>query len=513
MNINGLEKYTKFDLSSAKSILLSIAPDATEFFDYNRIKARNQYYDSNFNGNSIVKSEFEKCVFHDVHFDGTAGESSKFLDCNFNDCYFNNARLDNSNFSGSKFVWQKNTAIINSSDFSNCNFTNVNFDGISVSGCNFITSWFEKALITNTNYNYCNFENSTFNSVLIENSDLSKVSLDYVEFQNCKLINSTFQIFSILRSFNGLNHIYKYQDEVFLKFPDSQAKVSGREFLCILNDIKSYFYYKNDFFALANIEIFLGQNESAYNSILLGLENSLNKRDFKEIKYLCKLASSNLFFTKSQLNYLYALLTNDNVIKKLTSSEYRNYLTEINNIKRILIDNPYNLPQMRITIETDIDYMDTEKVGMVINYINTAYRISSPDSPTYLTISHNSPDIFEFYLSNSEPLLTNTYIVLSILLLGVSNQIVDLVNKLSESNKLTLEQDLLRLNIKEKERKHLLNINESEEIKKSNYVEKTEIAPKEFRKHIKKIRFSTHTSKNDSVKKRFFEISVEDEYK
>lgn len=513
MKTKELIKYTKFDLASAKSILLDINPQLENIFDNNRIKAYNKKYNSTFDGSSIIKSEFDNCIFKEVSFNGTAGESSKFVNCSFFDCYFNNARLDNSNFSGAKFLLHKNATIIQSSDFSNCDFSNVLFENVSIVGCNFIESWFENTIINNCNYSYCNFENSMFDSISIVDSDLSRVSLDYVEFYNCKLINSTFQMFSILRSFNGLKYIDKYQDEVYLKFPESKESISGRKFLNILNDIRAYFFYKKDFFALANIEIYLGKNEDAFNSILLGLENSLIIRDFKEIKYLCKLASSNMFFTKAQLNRLYSLLTDNNVIEKLSISEYRNYLSEINNIKRILIDNPYTLPQMKITIETDIDYLDTDNVGKMIEYINVAYNISSQDSPTYLTISHNSPDIFEFFLSNNETLLTNTYIVLSVLLLGVTNQIVELIKNLSDCHKTTLEQDLLRIKIEEKDRKYLFGGNKRELQRKDNCVEKVEIAPKEFRKHIKKIKFSANTAKEVSSKKRTFEISITDEYK
>jgi hypothetical protein len=171
------------------------------------------------------------------------------------------------------------------------------------------------------------------------------------------------------------------------------------------------------------------------------------KKDFKEIKYLCKLASNNLFFSKKQLMELYALLNNKNIIEDMTYPEYRNYLDEMEGIKRLLVDNPYNLPQTKIVIETDIDYSDTKNVSRVIENINKAYSLVSEQSSTYLSIRHNSPDIFEFFLSNNDVILNNTFIVLVIIMLGVNNQVVEFIKGLSEIAKNALEIYLLKLEL------------------------------------------------------------------
>lgn len=504
---NKMTIYSKFDLETSESLLLRLDPDRFNKFDYKNIYAYNESFDSDYNGGHISKSQYEKCRFKNVFFDGTQGDSSKFIDCRFFNCKFENVNFERSDFSCSII---ENNSSINSCGFTKSNFSNTNFNGVSIAGCNFIETWLEDTQIINSTFEYCNFENAMFESVTLKNIDFSKVSLDYVEFINCSPNNVIFQFFSIIHSFNGLNLIKDNEKEVFLKFPDSQNQISGKEFLLSLKDLKAYFYFKNDYFALVNINIFLGENSEAYNNIVQGLSYCFRKKDFKEIKYLCKLASKNLFFSKNQLIELYTLLCDKHVIDTMSYPEYRNYLDEMEGIKRLLVDNPYNFPQTKITIETDIDYSDTRNVSYVIESINKAYSLVSEQSSTYLSIRHNSPDIFEFFLSNNDVVLNNTFIVLTVIMLGVNNQVIELIKGISEIAKNTLEIYLRKLDLSEKEKNLLLGerFNFTEPIQKS----KTKLAPKSFRKHIKKIKFSTNTASKNSNQKRTFEIEFVEEY-
>lgn len=498
---NEMTVYSKLDLEISESILLKLDPNRFNQFDYKNINAYNETFDSAYSGGHISKSQYHNCDFNKVFFDGTNGDSSKFIACHFLNCKFETANFGHSDFSYS--ILDQNSSIY-SCGFTKSNFINTLFNRVAVSGCNFIETWLVDTQIKNSTFEYCNFENSMFDSVTFENMDLSKVTIDYVEFRKCSLSNVVFQFFGIIHSFNGLNLIKENEDNVFLKFPDSPNQITGREFLLLLKDLEAYFYYKNDYFALANINIFFGENKTAYKNIVDGLNFCFNKKDFKEIKYLCKLASSNLFFTKKQLIQLYTLLTNKDVIEDMTYPEYRNYLDEIEDLKRLLIDNPYNLPQTKITIETDIDYSDTKNVVHVIESINTAYSLVSEQSSTYLSIRHNSPDIFEFFLSNNDVILDNTFIVLVIIMLGVNNQVVEFIKNLSDVAKNALEIYLLQLELNDTEKRLLFG----EKVETFDFAQKrkTKLTPKAFRKHIRKIKFSTNTASKESGQKRTFEI-------
>lgn len=503
--------YSKQELKHSESILVSLDPKRFKEFDYYHTDVINKKFGANFDGNKIRKSKYINCQFSDVKFDGTSGESSVITNCSFFDCSFENARFDNSDFTNSKFLPSSNKNSFTACGFSNSNFTNAQLNSLNISGSNFVESWFENSKLDNTFFVCCNFEGAFFDNVEINNCNFSKASLEFVEFNDCTTKNSTFQIFSILHSYNGLKFIEKFKDNVYLKFPDSDKQITGNTFLSILDEIEAYFYYKKDFFALANINIFFGKSDDAFKYILLGLDDSFKKKDFKLIRYICKLASLNLFFTKSQLSQLYSFLQNSDHISELNYFEYKNYLNEMDNIKKILIDNPYNLPQMKISIETDIDYNDTDNVAEIIKYINKTYNLVSPDSPTYLTISHNSPDIFDFFLSSDPEILHNTFIVLSICFLGVTTAIVNLIDKHNDIELKKLQQIISRLDIEEKSR-NLLGFANSSIEPKGIEIKKEPLAPNYVKKHVKRIKFSINSSNKNGTKKRTFVIENTGEY-
>ncbi|MGN1268028.1 MAG: pentapeptide repeat-containing protein [Candidatus Aphodocola sp.] len=503
--------YSKQELKHSESILVSLDPKRFKEFDYYHTDIINKKFGADFDGNKIRKSKYINCQFSNVDFNGTSGESSIMTNCRFYDCSFENARFDNSDFTDSKFLPSSNKNTLTACGFSNSNFTNVQLNSLNISGSNFVESWFQDSELDNTFFVCCNFEGALFDNVEINNCNFSKASLEFVEFNNCIANNSIFQIFSILHSYNGLKLIEKYKDCVYLKFPDSDKQITGNTFLSILDEIEAYFYYKKDFFALANISIFFGKSDNAFKYILFGLDDSFKKKDFKLIRYICKLASLNLFFTKAQLSQLYSFLQNNEQISELNYFEYNNYLNEMDNIKKILIDNPYNLPQMKISIETDIDYNDTDNVAEIIKYINKTYNLVSPDSPTYLTISHNSPDIFDFFLSSDPEILHNTFIVLSICFLGVTSAVVNLIDKHNDIELKKLQKIIYRLDIEEKSRK-LFGFPDSSLETKNIETKKEAIAPKCVRKRIKRIKFSINSSNNNETKNRTFEIENTEEY-
>ena len=501
--------YSKQELKHAESMLISLDPERFQNFDYYHSDIINQSFDSRFDGNKIRKSFYKNCQFSNVVFDGTSGESSVIRECTFMDCTFENARFDNSDFTGTKFLPAKSKNKLTACGFSNSNFTNAILNSLNISGSNFVTSWFDRSTIENIFFVCCNFEGSLFDNVTITNCDFSKASLEYVEFNNCVFKNSTFQIFSMLHSFNGLKYIEQNKTQVHLKFPDSKKQISGKVFLDILDEIEAYFYYKKDFFALANINIYYGKTEKAFQYILQGLDDSFNNKDFKLIRYLCKLASLNRFFTKSQLSQLYSILQNNSFINELNHYEYKNYLDEVDDIKKILIDHPFSLPQMKISIETDIDYNDVENVAEIIKYINKSYNLISPDSPTYVTITHNSPDIFDYFLSSNPDILNNSFVVLSILLLGVTNAVIGLVKKHTQNELLKLQIALAKIDLEEKEKKKL-GITDSSLIIRDNNQPKESIAPSHVRKRVKRIKFTISSTKNDVTKERSFVIENSD---
>lgn len=164
----------------------------------------------------------------------------------------------------------------------------------------------------------------------------------------------------------------------------------------------------------------MGNQDEALKYLLQGLKYNLLHKDFRIIKYLCKLASLNYFFTKKQLRSLYDVLYSNSLIAELNHHEYQLYLKEMDDIKKILVDNPFSSPQMIISIKTEIKANNYLYISKVLEVIQNTMMQCIPQGSSYISIRKNSPPIFEIFASDNLLQLYDFYLKLSSVLLGAT---------------------------------------------------------------------------------------------
>lgn len=421
-----MESITIKDLLPFSSIELKNAEQILEKFGSGRFSSEDYYY------NVVYKKEYDgskddlsfrklknlECIFNNITFNGTDGTSSLLFDCSLKGCQFNKASFNTSDFTKTKFESSENnthTQIFNSS-FTDSNFMGCFFQEITAEGCSFQNSTFEDAIINSCNFNCCNFENADFKNTSFNNVDLTTVCIDFAEFENVELLDVKFSYWGILWSFGGLQTIKKYEKTVKLGLPNSDEYITGVEFLDQLEQIEAYFYYKKDFFSLTNINIYLGNQEKAFLYVKEGLLYNLQIKNFRMIKYLCKLASNNHFFSKKQLSKLYYALQSNKFIRGMTCFEYKIYLNEMYDIKKLLIDNPFGEPQIIIRISTNIGNEEYDLLTDLLGYLEKVIAKTATQSSHCITLRHNSP--FSLEIFNSDILL-NLYSLLTTLIIGI----------------------------------------------------------------------------------------------
>lgn len=252
-------------------------------------------FNKSFNTNFLVKPQFDSCSFDRTNFYGTTTTHSIMNNCEIHNCDFANSSFTLSSFSKCNFLNSK----ISNSSFENTVFENTSLNKSVISGCSFTNSIIENTVFENTSINYCDFSGTLFKHSKIINSDLTNNGFDYVEFsENVVVKNVIFPFMDIFHTFGGLRLLRSFKDEISLSLSDSSKIISGADCLEQLKIFIPYFYAKSDFLAVANISIFIGEQENAYNAIIKGLKNCLGKKDFKLLFNLCKLASYNCFFLK-----------------------------------------------------------------------------------------------------------------------------------------------------------------------------------------------------------------------
>jgi len=421
--------FTKYEREEAINILKELDPVRFSESDYYAVDISNKEFDSAFSGNKIRKSRFTSCKFNEVIFYGTAGTSSAIVGCEFIGCTVENAGFDFVDFTSTHFGVGDSITKIESSGFAYSNFSDSKILNVICSGSNFDNAYFNRTLIKNARLKHCKFENAHFINVSFENVDLSNLGFEFALFENINMNNAVLPYMGVLQSFNLLQEIYKQPEMVSLKFPDSEITISAQEFFKHIDKLQSYFYEKRDFFVLANINIFMGNQKQSFMYIMMGLNDSIEKSDFRMIRYLCKLASTNHFFTRNQLREIYEYLNLPKITERFNHHDYQIYFHEMDKIKRVLIDNPFELPQIVISVKTTIPAEDSENAGLLIASLSKFIDLIAPQSINYLTLRHNSPNIIEIFSSDNLNALYNTMAVLAFICLGVSSTVFNLRNE------------------------------------------------------------------------------------
>lgn len=395
------EEFTTFEYESAESVMRTLDPQTLSSDDYVFAHIENQVVGSDYQGQCVKQPRFYNSVFNGTNFDGIYGQSSRIINCTFNKSRFKDAGMTMSDFSLSKFC---NDSLFNNCGCSKSNFTNTVFNAFVANASVFTECFFIQTKFEFCDFHHCSFENSQFKKCAFENCNLIHTTLEFATFDNVSFKDVTLPFWGVLKSFGLLNEISN-QKNICIKYSNKGKEISVPEFLDLLIPIQPYLYKKEEFFALANINIFLGNRDKAFYYILWGLNKGLKERDFRTIRFLCKLASYTIFFHRDDLRKLYNAIITNSYISDMNNHEYQLYLQEAIEIKKLLIDNPFSMPQLTITCHTDFEQENYFVWVEFINFLENTIRKSLPNCYYYFSVRHNSPPTFEIFISDLLPSL------------------------------------------------------------------------------------------------------------
>lgn len=508
-------QFTKIEQNIAEDLLKEFAPNELVYSTSTRSHPiENKKFDKNFCGRLVRQPQFRNCTFTEVDFSGIDGTASGWINCKINNSLFKDAGMNYSDFSGSHFLLD--TRIINTG-CSECNFTNTLFQNSVCDGTTFDRSFFINSIIKDCKFTHCSFIDGTFRNTAIENTVLTQASLEYATFQNITWGDNTILPFwGILKSYNGLDSIKKTQNKVYIQASINGSKILCERFIEMLNDLQPYFWKRKDFFVLANINIFLGHQKTALKYMLEGLRYSLDNRDFRMIRHLCELAANNHFFTREQLHLLYNILTSNDTLLKMNDHEYQIYIDELDTIKRLLIDNPYSMPQMVITYKTDYPDDTYEYLFCLVNFIEKSIKKYLPQASYYFTVHRNSPPTAEIFLSDTLINLYYFFVATTPLLIITAGKALSGLKSLLETQGIDLDNKIKRKELERKdlEIEHMRLENEKlrQELNKSNHQNKLDNDQSKediLLENICSVSFKIKSVNTDEVPIREFEIEKE----
>lgn len=365
---------------------------------------------ADYRGRIMTQSHISDSIFTDTNFDYAALTGSLIRNTSFINCSMEQADLEFCDFTEVCMTTSPKTygASFNNSNFQDCDIRSHIFDG-----CTFTGTLFESTKFTDTTIQYCTFENAEFNRCSFNNVHMEKLNLEFSEFRDSDMDNTVLSFAQIPYVFGLLPYLGHAPDSVRITSMDG-GTISVQQYLHeALKPLIVYYTRMGDFFPLASIYILRQDKEKAVRAIRSGMYFSGSIRDFRMIKFYCKMAERSQMFTKQELQALYSAFLHTFPENELTPKERHNLVKHAAEIKSVLFANSA-LSQLQMTLQTDIEASEADKISSVIETIyDIADLTGSERGDIQITLTRNTPITFNIDISD---LIQNLYVFVPVAL-------------------------------------------------------------------------------------------------
>lgn len=355
----------------------------------------------------------------------------------FDDVSMKRTTLFESTITNSSFL----NSALTGSYFSNTTFSNSVFDESNLQYCHFIRSNFYDVKIHSTNLSYSNFFGATFKHTIFKGSTVSELLFDTCTFEDCvftasmlenaifthctlknvRFVNTNIEymefkeceIQDVMLPFQQLPYVYG----VYAHISNGSVRVeaggnylTAEEYLALQEDLIVYFASINEYFPMTNLYLACQELEAAYQCISLGLQSSIISKNFRMLKFFCKLAVQGALFPRQWLKDLYKVINTCVKKQALNIYEQRDFIHNSAEIRSLLLDSVYNCPTVRIELQTNIDSSESQKVIQFIEYVDHTIHETCSQQISHIEYRHNSDANFIAFISaNYQEILLTIY--------------------------------------------------------------------------------------------------------
>lgn len=321
---------------------------------------------------------FADSFFQEVGFINSRLKGNSFVYCNFVNCNFSNADKELS---------------CSANNFSQSNFTNCTFNGGEMSSSGLLQCLF----------NNCKFERGTLRSSTMEGSrflggvmseyDLSHMNVEFIELSDILLKDVSFPFYQFPYIIGMADYILAKNDTITLYADD--LKVSMQEYINQVSNLIFFYEDKNEYFPICNLQIALGDSEAAQKSLLRGIDSSLEKTDFRMIKYYCRLAQRHNLLDEVTAQRILNRIEDELTKEHLLPEQLNECIMHVGEIRELIKREKRNKVHYNFRVRTNIN-KDDEKGIAYINSLCNNLNIALSKNPSY----HEG---FEVAVSNYSP--------------------------------------------------------------------------------------------------------------
>lgn len=352
----------------------------------------------NYAGKIMNHSIFEHVELTSCKFDNASVTGSIFRHCHFIDCTFDQADFEFCEFYGCTFLVKD----IRGCSYNDSSFIDTEFQETHFDACTFTGALFRACRLNAVEITMSTLENAVFKNCCFSNVDFRFLNMDYIELDHPHMENVVLPISQVPFMFGALQYLKQTDDLVRVSKGDQGAMSRDEFFEEIIPLYCTYYDTSLQFFPLANICYATGDEERGLEAIKSGLREAAALRDFRMLKYYCKLIAFSGAFPPSALHHLY-----NNYICRLypkldASRELPNYSRQILEIKSLLFDTAQR-PSFRVTFKTDITSFESRKLSRLLKAIMSLAKYEPfQDNEIDIEIQENSPMLFTVQITGDE---------------------------------------------------------------------------------------------------------------
>ena len=425
------------EIKQGKQLLIKHAGHAA-----NNNSSFQKSYQANFSNNysflSLKRSRLLDCVCYHANFTASAFSGSTFQETLFRDCNFKNASVDFCLFYKCYLEAENEENGIINANLGNSSIIESRISNLSILQSTVSNVLFEDTTFHKAKIEYSTLENSVFRNCRFEKMELRNLNLEYVEFINPSFDDVVLPYAQIPYIFGILLYLRDSNDSLWIS-STSDNRISVDEYFSLLPSMIPYYLSEQEYFPVANIYIALNEYEKAFETIINGMKKAGYEKDFRMLKYFCKLAISSGWCNRSKIKQLYSFIYDINNFEPMIDYERHNYYMHLGEFRKILLFHNDTLPTLHMHMHTNILPHETEKVSFLVHTLDQILdTVKNDDVISSVELHHESP--YDLIL-----IVIGAFIVLQTVAKGLS-VICEPVKNIQE---IILNQQQIKLNQQE----------------------------------------------------------------
>lgn len=377
-------------------------------FQYIKSNEQDTLHNRKYISESLKRSHVENLWFRNALFDDSSWTNSIFSNVHFIDTPFINSNASYCNFVQSSFEFNSFDEGVQGSNFSYANLVNSKFQHVLIKNSTFDNVSFDNCSFNNCKITESTFEGSVFNNCTFEDVDLSNLNLDFSEFKICSMSHVILPFFQLPYIYGALTYLIHENESIWVSASGTpDGNISVKEYIKLLPELVKYYTYYNEYFPVANIYAALDDYGKSYAALELGIESARRSLNFRMLKFYCKLATTFNYVDYNNLQKIYEQIYNTNTFNTMNPYNAKDYFAQIGEIRRILLFNDSGKTSFEISMQTNIDSSESEKLGIFLGVIEHLLCNYPTNSVIYsIELKHRCPwDVILKIITNYGPFI------------------------------------------------------------------------------------------------------------